>query len=140
MLGPQGLGKHGSGGGVLASILEQPVMVSGWGSNPGRQVHTGLPCLLGLHSVLGPQGLGSHGSGLGAHLECQASCCDMCHVSCLMSPVVVTNVPCSTVPVQLTLPLTPGDGVWHRDKAGEAATHGVTLRRQIRISILDEML
>ena len=68
MLGPQG-----SGGGVLASILEQPVIVSGWGSNPGRQVHTGLPCLLGLHSVLGPQGLGSQGSGLGAHLECHVS-------------------------------------------------------------------
>ena len=73
MLGPQGLGKQGSGGGVLASILEQPVIVSGWGSNPGRQVHTGLPCLLGLHSVLGPQGLGSQGSGLGAHLECHVS-------------------------------------------------------------------
>ena len=78
VLGPQGLGKQGSGGGVLASILEQPVMVSGWGSKPGRHVHTGLPCLLGLHSVLGPQGEGSQGSGLGAHLVLH------CHVTCYM--------------------------------------------------------
>ena len=68
VLGPQGLGKQGSGGGVRASILAQPVMVSGWGEKPGRQVHTGLPCLFSLHSVLGPQGLGSHGSGRGEHL------------------------------------------------------------------------
>ena len=68
VLGPQGLGKQGSGGGVLASILAQPVMVSGCGEYPGRQVQTGLPCLFSLHSVLGPQGLGSQGSGLGTHL------------------------------------------------------------------------
>lgn len=69
VLGPHGLGKQGSGGGVLASILPHPVMVSGWGANPGRQVHTGLPNRLTLQLVLGPQGEGSHGSGLGTHLK-----------------------------------------------------------------------
>ena len=44
-----------------------------------------------------------------------------------LSPVVVTNVASPTVPVHLTLPLTPGDGVWHGNEAGEAAAHGVTL-------------
>ena len=50
-----------------------------------------------------------------------------CHV---LSPVVVTNVSSPTVSVHLTLPLTPGDGVWHRNEAREAAAHGVTLTKK----------
>ena len=50
-----------------------------------------------------------------------------CHV---LAPVVVTNVSSPTVSVHLTLPLTPGDGVWHRNEAEEAAAHGVTLTKK----------
>ena len=52
----------------------------------------------------------------------------MCHV---LSPVVVTNVASPAVSVHLTLPLTAGDGVWHRNEAEEAAAHGVTLCQEI---------
>ena len=43
----------------------QPVMVSGFGTSPGRQLQTGFPSRLSTQVVPGPQGEGLHGSGRG---------------------------------------------------------------------------
>ncbi len=43
----------------------QPVIVSGFGTSPGRQLQTGFPSRLSTQVVPGPQGEGLHGSGRG---------------------------------------------------------------------------
>merc|ERR1712088_1239847 len=61
---PQGLGLQGSG------FSLQPVIVSGAGSKPSLQVHTGLPCLFTLHWVFRPHVVGeaaADGVAVGGH-------------------------------------------------------------------------
>jgi len=72
---------------------------------------------------------GAHGVTLsvGAALSVGATGARVTGIGLRCAPVVVTNVSSPTVSVHLTLPLTPGDGVWHRNEAEEAAAHGVTL-------------
>jgi len=72
---------------------------------------------------------GAHGVTLsvGAALSVGATGARVTGIRLGGAPVVVTNVASPAVSVHLTLPLTPGDGVWHRNEAEEAAAHGVTL-------------
>ena len=75
--GPQGLGWQGSGlaahlfalqtkpilqSGSMTHSGLQPVIVSGFGVNPGTHLHSGFPSLLIVQVVPGPQGVGLQGS------------------------------------------------------------------------------
>ena len=74
--GPQGEGLHGSGSsthlwfkqtspvlqsGSLTHSGPHPVIVSGLGISPGRQLQMALPAALMVQVVPWPQGVGTHG-------------------------------------------------------------------------------